>query len=199
MKYLKGIALTFFIAVGLANAGETFRGNHDFGNDGLLWDYQSQTWTDNKSVSWIHTLAGFNNSASVTKACLPIDSFGMNDGWHANQEPSGFKGIFNGQTFGLLKGQPGGFDVLPLQDMIDFGSNDSAGFRNGHYRGNSYPNNYPRRNDVAGEDGFPGDDPGCPIFDPTPIPPAAVPTPSAIILGSIGIFFVGWLRKRSAV
>lgn len=193
MKYLKGITLIFFIAVGWVSAGETFRETHDFGNDGLLWDYRSQTWTDNKSVSWMHTLTGFNNSASITKASLPVIGFGADDDWWSNKNPYTCKdnagGFFNGQKYSLLKGKSSGFDVLPPQKMMHF-FNGSADISKGHSWGKPHGDHYPGCNP-----------PECPDdpFGPTPIPPVTVPAPSAVILGSIGIFLVGWLRKRSTV
>lgn len=184
MKYLTGTALIFFIAVGLAGAGETFRETRDFGSDGLLWDYRSQAWTDNQSVSWIHTLAGFDSGASVTQGELPIHSAGMNGAWSSNGKPN----LMNGNKLGLSKGTFKGFDVLSLKDMIDSETSVSGNVPRGRFWGNPPDtNNNPRNPRIPG------------TCDPNPVSPSPVPAPSAIVIGSIGICLVGWLRKRAIV
>lgn len=195
MKYLTGTALIFFIAVGLAGAGETFRETRDFGSDGLLWEYRSQAWTDNQSVSWIHTLAGFDSGASVTQGELPIHSAGMNGAWSSNGKPN----LMNGNKLGLSKGTFKGFDVLSLKDMIDSENSVSGNVPRGRFWGNPHG---PNKKRPIYWPQIPGENPSIPeFFGPNPISssPSPVPAPSAVIIGSIGICLVGWLRKRAVV
>jgi hypothetical protein len=166
MKYLTAITLIFFIAVGLAGAGETFRESHDFGSDGLLWDYHSQAWTDNTSVSWIHTLAGFDSSASITKGSLPVP----------------------GNKLGFSDRTSGGFSAVPLKNMVDSTASISGDFPNHRFGWNSYHNNHGRRYANRIPMGTPNFLYPC---DPKPVLPSPVPAPSAIIIGSIGICLVG--------
>lgn len=191
MKYLTAITLIFLIAIGLAGAGETFRDSYDFGSDGLLWDYHSQAWTDNTSVSWIHALAGFDSSASVTKGSLPIQNPGMHGAWKTNDGDYSLNGV----RLGLSNGTYGGLVLLPLKDMVDSTASISDGFPNHRFRWNSHHHGhalrYVNRIPVVTPDGL--------YPDPKPVLPSPVPGPSAIIIGSIGICLVGWLRKRSVV
>jgi hypothetical protein len=194
MKYLTGTTLIFFIAVGLAGAGETFRETRDFGSDGLLWDYHSQAWTDNQSVNWIHTLAGFDSGTSVTKGALPIHSAGMNGAWSSNGKAVPFKG----NKLGLSKATFKGFDVLSLKDMVDSENSVPSSLPRGRFWWNSNDHsNGPKYGHPIRVGNYPI--PG--ICDPNPISPSPspVPAPSAIVIGSIGICLVGWLRKRSVV
>lgn len=194
MQGFKRIAVLFFCVTGsLGVAGETFTGLRDFGSDGLLWKYQSQTWTDNQSVSWIHTLAGFNNSSSLTEGTLPIEQRGGKYGWYGNGRNSRTFSFGRPQT-GFSRGGVESFSPLPQGDMID-SVEDSVtdfSFQNGngrYYRGGSDGWRYSGSNDYPGPpyDCTPG---------PAPVPPANVPAPSAIILAGLGTLFVGFLRGR---
>lgn len=197
MKHVRRVIVIFLVVAGLAGAAETFTEKHDFGNDGLLWDYGSQAWTDNQSVTWIHTLSGFNSSTSVTKATLPINSSGVEDDWSNSNAIQ----AFSGQKLAFLKGASTGFEVLPPQDIINAYTNDSGDFQSGRYRGNSHNRSYSTRRDYTKYgDGIPVDHPKYPEFcDPKPIPPAAVPAPSAILLAGLGTTVVGLLRSRKRV
>lgn len=206
MNYLKQVFVIFLIGAGVAGAAETFTDKHDFGNDGLLWDYGSQTWTENKSVTWIHTLSGFSSSNAVTKATLPGNASGA-DEWWANQTKNTFKGeqqTFKGQGLSFVKGTSNGFNTLPPKDMINSFTSDSAGFQSGQYYWKNSHNKHYLTNGTKGTKlgggTSPIDDSKFPEFcDPKPIPPATVPAPSAVLLAGLGTAFVGLLRSRKRV
>lgn len=198
MDYLKQAIFIFLVVAGLATAAETFTDKRDFGSDGLLWQYESQAWTQNKSVNWIHSLAGFENSASVTKATLPIDAAGVDDPWWSKKSgshPNPFA-MSNGQKFGLLNKSAKGYEVCNSEDILDSAANYSD-FKN-RSRWNSHSAGYySRRNGPKYGGGVRVDDAKYPDFcDPSPVPPAAVPSPSAILLAGLGTAFVGVLRNR---
>lgn len=195
MDYLRQAMLIFLVGAGLATAAETFTDKRDFGSDGLLWNYESQAWTQNKSVNWIHSLAGFENSASVTKATLPIDTSRLEDPWWGKKSGPNPFAMSNGQKFGLLNKGSNGYEVSDSGNILD--SAVYSDFKN-RSRWNSHSAGYySRRNGPKYGDGIPVDDSKYPDFcDPSPVPPATVPTPSAILLAGLGTAFVGVLRNR---
>ena len=200
MDYLKQIVLIVLTVAGSAGAAETFTDNFDFGSDGLLWKYESQAWTDNQSVTWIHTLAGFDSSATITRATLPITASGTDNVWQAKngQVKGNVFALSNGQKLGLLKGSSNGFDVQGSQEIADSVAN-AAGFTKSRSWGNAYGRYNGTRQGPKYGDTIPGDGTQFPdLTDSKLIPPATVPAPSAVLLAGLGTAVVGLLRNRKS-
>ena len=199
MNSVKWATVVFLVATGLAGAAQTFTDTYNLG--------RTESWEHgltNNPVITNHTINDYKRGRSIVEAGLSIEGLGVeNICWRFDRKnsypPNDEYNSFVGQRQYIITGQTREIDLLSchalVQSMSDSVSHSFGSHSNGH---NAYyfskDNNW---------------DPDSPTilklpYEPfvpceKPILPSAVPAPSAVILGSIGIILVGWLRKRSAV
>ena len=193
MECLKWITLMFLIVVSFAGAAETFTDTYHFGRDDILRDYTLRELADNTSVSWTHILAGFDSSCTITEATLTINSRRIEN---VSQGRDGDKKArvkidFMGQKLGLLAGRSTTFDLMPHQDLLQAVTDVSAEIM---FRNDFRSRGFILKDAVLTIPTEPG-------LAPVPVPVSGINCfrhRVRLCLGALGIFLVGWLRKRSA-
>ncbi len=203
MNYLKFCTIVFLACVGLVSAAETV-----ISSDTDMFDldhYYYYAWTIDLGTNTVENPLGsasltltniYNyNSADNTLFIHLIDPLagttpGLVAGWDG--QPT-IEDYFAGQGLEVVEDGWEDFDGNATIETVtfDFGSIVVSGTGLTLL---DYVNQF-------GEDGLIqiALDPDCHYFNDMVSFTYAVPAPGAVMLGSIGIFLVGWLRKRSAV
>lgn len=173
-------------------AVETLTDTCKFGHEGILWDYENDSRTDNTSVFWTHSLDGLSNCTQVTQATLTIEGRGIDN------VQKGFRGdrrdeprdevivTFMGQTLGPLEGNSTTFDLSPSLIESAMNVNSEIAFQNDLKDKNGVQRGFDRRDSIMLKKA---------TLTVTNAP-ATVPVPGALLLSGVGTLLVGVLRRR---
>ncbi len=204
MKSIKWVTVMFLVAAGLAGAAQTFTDTYNLGQTG------SRGPGSNHLIGITpfpvnHALNGFTRGHTIVDAALSIEGLSANHVcWRFEQnrlpQPNDDYNGLIGQKQGILMEHPYRFHLQPYQAMIQSMSDASTGSSLKRHTIGGGSGFYSLNDDNGPQPRIPTLDPVGPLSpfkDPMMIPPSTVPAPSAVVLGSIGIILVGWLRKRA--
>jgi len=177
-------------------AAETFTDTYNFGTDGILWDSESDCWTDNSSVSWAHYIEGLED-CQITQATLTIEGSGIDNVWWDLDGDGGYEQTdfvtvsFMGQTLGQLQGNSTTFDLSPSLIASAMNADAEITFQNDLIDEGCYILDFDWEDSVWLKNAT--------LTVVAECPSAVVPAPGALILAGIGTILVGTLRRRKTI
>lgn len=201
MKNLMLLILTMGgLAASVQAAPTCFTDTYNFGTQGVIWDAQSHSWADRvvgsrTTVDWSHQLPVGLDITQLISADLTITGQGIDnilcdwDGDGPNEGTDSVQVFLNGNLLGSLNGnvtkltltpsllQQGNFYSATIDFVFDRKTTDKI-----------WPVDTARLCSSL-----------LTVCSDIPSVPAIVPVPGAMVLGSIGVMFVGWLKNRRSV
>lgn len=183
------------------------------GYDDLLYGHNTGgrlTWYD--AVDWVSNLSIHDTTNNITWDDFRLPTFDGTSGFHADGSGSEFAHLYYSELGNIQDSIEGMEKQGPFinvigqaywTDVTHYRNEDYAGMFTINWGDHVYNEKtyttyvWPVMNgDVAGEAGL------HPILfvpiPPGPIPPDVVPVPGAVLLGSIGLSFAGWILRRRA-
>jgi hypothetical protein len=192
------IVLTMMVCSGIALAAPTtYTSTYNFGNNGLIWDSQSNSWAEwligsNPTIAWSHPLPDYVISSQLLSANLTISGVGIDnvlcdwDGDGPNEQTDFIQVYMNNALLGNLAGNVTTFKLDPASLKSN---NDCSATITFVYDRRTTDKIWPV--DTAK---FCASDLVVSYDSASSTP--VVPVPGAVGLGGIGVAFVGWLRMR---